>query len=231
MLLISYNGARFIKAQVESILKAIDESDEIIISDDGSTDGTIEIIELLQEEYNSIKLVHGNHEGIASNFSNAYKYSDGDIVFFSDQDDEWLPNKAKLIKELFSTHPETKAVMHDAYMCNYNNEISDEKNSIFRLRNPKHGVVRNIIKSTYYGCCMAFRREFIEKHMPLPKKVIAYDQFLGLCAENEKCACFIYEKLIKHRLHGSNQSHHLTFLEKIRFRIIISVQYIKHRRN
>lgn len=230
VLVITYNGKSYIKAQLDSIIKAIDEDDEIIISDDGSTDGTVEIIREYLDNHNNIKLVYGEHKGIAANFSNAYKYSHGEIIAFSDQDDEWFPEKITIIKDYLTKHHSTSVVMHNGYLCNEKNEIVNEEMNIFIQRNAHHGVLHNIIKSTYYGCCMAFRREFLNDYMPLSPNIIAYDQFLGLCAENKKCSGFIEKKLIKHRLHDSNQSKKLSLIHKSKFRFILILQYFKYRR-
>ena len=229
VLLISYNGDRFIQSQIESILNEISDEDELIISDDGSADNTIGIIQSFSQKHPNVKLVAGPHQGIASNFSNAFHHCDGDLIFFSDQDDEWLPGKVSSVKEYFGAHPEDRVVMHNAYVCNGNNEIVGEDENIFHLRSAGHGVFKNIIKSTYYGCCMAFRREFLEKYMPLPPEAIAYDQLLGLFAEKERCAGFIPEKYLKHRIHGSNQSQEQPMLKKIRFRWALAAQYLKYK--
>ena len=229
VLLISYNGARYIKDQLRSILDEISAEDEIIVSDDGSTDGTVEIVSACAQSYPNIKLVAGPHNGIASNFSNAYRHSDGDILLFSDQDDEWLPGKVSRVKYYFASHPEHQVVMHDAYVCNGNNEIIGEDHTIFEKRNAGHGVLRNMLKSTYYGCCMAFRREFLNRYMPLPAEIIAYDQFLGLCAENQRCVGFLHDKLLKHRIHGSNQSQKQSLQKKILFHMTMATQYRKYK--
>ena len=229
VLLISYNGAKYIGQQLESIVSEITDSDELIVSDDGSTDGTIGIVEDYVRRYQCVRLVSGPHNGIAANFSNAYQNCSGDIIFFSDQDDEWLPGKVDAVKAFFGANPEYKVVMHNAYMCDGENNIVDEGANIFQLRSAGHGVMRNLIKSTYYGCCMAFRREFLEKYMPLPPKTIAYDQFLGLCAEKHHCVGFIPEKYLKHRIHGNNQSQVQPLLRKISFRKTVFLQFMKYK--
>ena len=229
VLLISYNGACFIKDQLDSIIREISAEDEIIVSDDGSTDGTVEIVRACAQANPNIKLVSGPHSGIAANLSNAYRHSDGDLIFFSDQDDEWLPEKVSRVKACFDAHPELQVVMHNAYMCNADNEVVDEDKNIFALRNAGHGVFRNIIKSTYYGCCMAFRREFLDWYMPLPEQTVAYDQFLGLCAEYRHCVGFLQDELIKHRIHGSNQSQKQPLGKKIMFRIKMVKHYRKYK--
>ena len=81
----SFNGEKHIKRQIDSILANLDTSDELVISDDGSTDRTIEIIQSLHD--NRIVLVYGPKKGINKNFENAIYHCKGDYIFLSDQDD------------------------------------------------------------------------------------------------------------------------------------------------
>ena len=96
----TYNGENFIKAQLDSILCQISLTDEIVISDDSSSDNTIRIIKSYDDP--RIKLFEGNtfHCPIF-NFQNALKNSIGDFIFLSDQDDIWIKNKVStMMKEL-----------------------------------------------------------------------------------------------------------------------------------
>lgn len=88
----SYNGAIFIKQQAVSILNQLGLEDELIISDDGSKDNTLEILASLNDS--RIKIYHHSApHGVVSNFENAIKHASGDYIFLSDQDDIWLSNK------------------------------------------------------------------------------------------------------------------------------------------
>ncbi|MDE5758415.1 MAG: glycosyltransferase, partial [Allobaculum sp.] len=85
----TYNGERYIETQIRSILDQLNEDDEIIISDDSSTDRTLDIIRSLNDS--RIKLFAGNKfHSRTFNFENALKQATGDFIFLSDQDDIWL---------------------------------------------------------------------------------------------------------------------------------------------
>ena len=87
----TYNGAKYIEEQVQSILYQLSEKDEIINSDDGSKDNTLAIIKSLNDA--RIKVIHNTlKHGLVSNFENAIKHADGDYIFLSDQDDIWTSN-------------------------------------------------------------------------------------------------------------------------------------------
>ena len=83
----TYNGQSYIEKQINSILINLQKEDELIISDDGSTDETIHIIELKQKEDKRIQLIKGPQKGPKQNFENAIQYASKDIIVLSDQDD------------------------------------------------------------------------------------------------------------------------------------------------
>ena len=91
----TYNGSRYIKEQIDSILSQLSALDELIISDDHSTDSTYKIIKSYND--NRIKFYLNELEkGVTHNFENALLHSKGDTIFLADQDDVW--NKEKIQK-------------------------------------------------------------------------------------------------------------------------------------
>ena len=96
----TYNGEKYIEKQLDSILKNLTNEDELIISDDGSTDNTIDILNKYAKKYKQIVLLEGPRKGVIKNFEYALKYAKKDIIFLSDQDDEWEQDKVeKVIRE------------------------------------------------------------------------------------------------------------------------------------
>ena len=96
----AYNGELYIAQQLDSILNNIKINDEVIISDDGSSDRTREIIRDYIVKDNRIKLVDGPQKGVVKNFENALEYANGEIIFLCDQDDVWKDNKIEKLFDL-----------------------------------------------------------------------------------------------------------------------------------
>lgn len=208
--LASYNGEKYIEEQINSIVTQLSSSDEIIISDDGSTDQTIDIINRLAKSYPQIKLIEGPKQGVIKNFENAIFHCKNDIIFLSDQDDIWNPNKIERVMTIFENN-NVELVLHNMDYCG---EIS--KTGIIKY---KKGVLHNIIKSGYWGCCMAFTKNLKDKILPFNNNICAHDQWIGIVSEMEDKTYFLDESLIQHRTHEKNLTNSLTIWNKIQFRI------------
>lgn len=197
-----YNGANYIKMQLDSILPQIGIHDELIISDDNSTDNTLEII----SNYNDNRILiftNENEKGYSKNFENAISKSTGDIIFISDQDDVWLDNKVAIMLKALE---KSSLAVHDASIVD--DSLNLVSKSHFELFNVKSGFLNNFLKTRYIGACMAFKREVLKKAFPLPEnqKLCAYDYWLTLVAEYYYSVELVKEPLIKYRRHFSNAS-------------------------
>ena len=210
----TYNGEKYIKEQLSSILNQLSEKDEIIVSDDSSTDKTVEIIESFQDK--RIKILKNNRFRQPNlNFENALKYSKGDIIFLSDQDDVWVENKVKIILNQLKKYD---LVVCDAFITDEKLNIINE--SLFREINSNRGILKNIIKNTYYGCCITFKRKVLKKALPFPKtREIGHDLWLGIIADRYFKVKFLKEKLIYFRRHENT----LTTIKKSKRRLIVKL--------
>ncbi|MCD8026992.1 MAG: glycosyltransferase [Clostridiales bacterium] len=116
-MLASYNGIKYIKEQLDSIVNQTYKVDEIIVSDDGSSDGTFEFLKEYADSCNDvpIKVVHneGKH-GPTKNFENAFNYSTADILFFSDQDDVWKKDKVEIFMKAYEKYPDCACIFSNA---------------------------------------------------------------------------------------------------------------------
>jgi glycosyltransferase involved in cell wall biosynthesis len=219
VLMATYNGEKYIKEQLDSIVPYLCEGDELIVSDDGSSDNTLNIVKDYQRTYPMIRITAGEHTGSSTNFASAIPKSRRDILLFCDQDDVWMPEKLEAVKKAFVENPKIELLMHNAGYCDADGNIVE--GDIFSKRNPKHGFVQNLMHSTYYGCCMAAKRSFLCRYVPLPDKNVPYDQFFSLIAEKKKTAMFLDKMLILHRYHGKNQSRKMSNVDRLKFRITL----------
>lgn len=196
----TYNGARYINTQVLSILSQLGAKDELVVSDDGSKDDTIRILESLNDERIRIFYNQGQH-GVVPNFENALKHSSGDIIFFSDQDDIWDEKKVERCVEALN---DVDLVIHNSKV--FYEEGNHLNEDFFKLRNSGSGYWKNIIKNSFVGCCMAFRKEVKEYVLPFPKHILWHDMWIGLMVEKYGETKFIDDQLLYYRRHGDNAS-------------------------
>ena len=216
--LAAYKGEKYIEQQLRSVLPQLSAGDEIIVSDDKPGGQTEKIVRALMAEDPRIVYVEGKGRGVVQNFVNAIRYCKGDRIFLCDQDDVWLPNKVKRVTEAFESG--ATLVLHNAYVTDENLNITDY--SYFKTRGSKKGFIRNIVKNSYMGCCMAFDKSLLRKIMPIPRYVPMHDQWIGLLGEKYGEVSLIKEPYILYRRHGATVTGGSTKLkQKIRWRAAI----------
>ena len=221
----TYNGEKYIKEQINSILKNLKQDDELVISDDGSKDDTIRIIQEYQKEDRRVKLFEGPKKGVKQNFANAIEKSNGEYIFLADQDDVWNDNKVKKVLKVFEEKDVT-LVIHNCEIVNENLEKTDK--TFFEFRNSGKGIIKNIWKNTYIGCCIAFRASMKDKILPIPNDIEMHDQWIGIINEKYGKSYFLDECLIKYRRHGDNVSKmkHYGLGKMIRNRAVFLYRFI-----
>lgn len=222
----TYNGGRFIKKQLETILPQLDDNDEVIISDDSSQDNTLDIINSFNDPRISL-IPDQSFKSPVYNFENALRNYSGEIIFLSDQDDLWHSQKVSIfLQHLNSYH----VVISDALLIDENDNIIGE--SFYEINGTKKSMVSNIIRNGYLGCCMAFRKEVLDYILPFPKNLPMHDWWIGLVGETFFTTKFIDDKLISYRKHTNNVSvagekSNYSLITKIKFRLIILWELLK----
>lgn len=228
--LASYNGEKYIKEQLDSILPQLSQNDEVIISDDGSTDKTIDVVRNFNDL--RIKIVENNlGKGYSRNFENAINNASGEYIFLSDQDDFWMPNKVELMLERLKV---SDLVISDALISDGN--LKPTLGSHFKIHGTKKGFLNNWIQTRYIGACMAFRKEMLTKLLPFPPNqfLCAHDYWIANIGEFYYKVELINIPLIKYRRHGENastggQKSTNTFWHKINVRIYTLIELLKRR--
>jgi len=197
----TYNGEKFISQQLCSILNQIGAGDEIIISDDGSSDATLNVVKSLCD--NRIRIIKGPQKNSPTlNFENALCHAKGDYIFLSDQDDVWKENKVAVCMKWMKDYD---CVVSDAEMVDEHLNVIEK--SYFYVHGTRHGKIYNtLIKNGYMGCCMAFTRRVLEASLPFPKDIPLHDIWIGNVAAYKYNVKFINDKLVMFRCHSNNNS-------------------------
>lgn len=197
-----YNGGEYIEEQLESILSQLSPEDEVIVSVDGASDGSDVFLAQWAKRDGRIRLLEGPGMGVVRNFENAITHCSGDIIFLSDQDDIWMENKVRKVLKAFRD-PEIMAVLHNGALMDGQGNFTGGK-TLFELRASRSGLIKNLLKNSYIGCCMAFRRELVQVILPIPEEMYMHDYWIGTAAELCGKVGLLRETLIGYRRHDSN---------------------------
>jgi len=212
VLLAAYCGERFIGEQIASILPQMEEVDELLVSDDSPQGHTATRDIALAFDDKRIRHMRGPGRGVIKNVEFLLGQARGDTLVLSDQDDAWLPGKLEKTRELLSEDGPA-LLMHSAILTD---EALCETGE---TRGAKPGLLRNLAKNSYTGCCMAFTRALLPYLLPFPEDIPMHDQWIGLRAEKCGAVHVVDEAFILHRRHGDTQTGRGSTLgQKIRWR-------------
>lgn len=205
----SYNGERFIEAQLRSILDQTKPPDEIIICDDGSTDKTIEIIEHVSAGRSCVRLIHNKQRlRFIRNFEKAIGETTGDIIFLSDQDDVWFPDKVETMVRALSEDPSAVLVYSNAVLTDSElrptGTMFDQRKEI-DLRKPP--TIREMSRGiAFNGPMIAFRSQLKPYVIPISPQSLqwTHDHWIGFIAYAVGEIKVIDESHVYYRRHGGN---------------------------
>ncbi len=206
----TYNGMPYIEKQLNSIIHQTRQPDEVIITDDRSTDGTVEFIQRYIASNHLSQWSTSQNEnnlGWRENFRKAISKTTGDIVFFADQDDIWKEKKIEVMSYLMEKH--NMGCLYGSYQVI---DAEGNRKQERDIQNHFSGKVRQIpLSPNFYqinplGCCMAVSRKVIEKYMKLN---LTEDDHDSQCPRIAAVYSTLYEldsPVIYYRLHGHNNS-------------------------
>jgi glycosyltransferase involved in cell wall biosynthesis len=213
ILLSTYNGEKYLKAQLDSLFSQSCQNFKLIIRDDGSTDGTKEIL----SSYDIELLSSGENLGVKKSFETLLKYafenSDAEYFMFCDQDDVWNKDKIektlKKMQELKNLYGNKIPLLVHTDLEVVNERLETLSFSMWKSEhiNPKANTLNKLLmQNTITGCTMMINRTLAMKSLSISSKAIMHDWWIGLVATAFGKIGFIEESTIKYRQHGRNDT-------------------------
>ena len=203
----TYNGRVFIAEQIHSIIDQMRDDDDLIIGDDGSSDGTVDYIEGLRDERVRIH-VNKARLGHVKNFESCLQRSTGDIIVFADQDDVWASAKLQWTRALFFENPTITLANHALHLVNSEGRSLGRTFRHRRLGVQSNGrfLLQQFIKREIFGAASALRRSTLSYVLPFPSTAYAHDHWLAI--SNAVCGSVFLsnDELVFYRQHERNMT-------------------------
>ena len=202
ILLSAYNGEKYLRTQLDSILNQTWKNLVLRIRDDGSTDGTREILKEYDEKYPNVSVYYGENKGLVKSFLSLLKESDAAYIAFSDQDDFWLPEKVERAVERLSE------VKGPALYSGNQTLVDDDLNVLpgETVPEPRPGFGNAVVESMCTGCTVLINRELVEiVAKDLPEHAIWHDWWCYLVCTYLGTYVFDKRSFIYYRQHAGNQ--------------------------
>lgn len=199
--LATYNGERFLAEQLESLVNQTYPNLEIIVSDDGSTDNTLGILERYAAIHPQLRIYQNTRKsGVTNNFQNAIRHCEGAFIALSDQDDIWLPGK---IEQMVKGIGNASLIYHDSLLV-------DEAGRSLQTTAVEKGYTGNdpmvfLLKNIVSGHACLFKRQLLQQALPFPE-AICHDWWLAAIAADNDGIRFLPEVLVHYRQHSGNAS-------------------------
>ena len=224
----TFNGEKYIKEQLDSILAQIASCDEVIVCDDGSSDATLSIISSFEDIRirifkNPIRLGH------VKNFEQALTLSVGEYIFLSDQDDIWLPGRAKEMLKLLSEKPNISLIASNFHMIDEAGILIGEfrkLKSIYKFKAVNIGLIL-LGRMPYFGCTFLLNRSILSYCLPIPSGVESHDVWIALIANLFGNVINMPGATLNHRIHSRNvtvkKRRSLLVIFKSRTRLLIAL--------
>lgn len=214
--LCTYNGEKFLLEQLESFLTQTRLPEELIVCDDCSTDASIELINNFAKTSPFPVLLHRNEKNLGStgNFEKAISLCSGDLIFLSDQDDVWVPDKIKIIEAEFAKNNKLGLVFTNAELVD--ESLHPLESTLWDFSFPKDKQQRALAgkmfevllhQNVVTGATIAFRTNLRELFSPIPTGIpyLIHDAWIALVVAANAEVGMLSESLIKYRQHSNQQ--------------------------
>ena len=213
ILLATYNGARFLREQLDSLFNQTFQDFTVLVRDDGSTDDTLQILSAYQQKFpDKINVLKDNLKnlGATQNFGVLLENASADYVFFCDQDDIWLSHKIERslqkIQALENGNHEVPCfIFSDMKAMDEAGNITDDSVWSKLLLHPEYCTLnRLLIQNIPHGCTMLINKAMRDLATPIPKEAILHDHWMALIGAACGKSAYIEEPLLLLRNHTQN---------------------------
>ena len=215
---IVYNGAQYLRTQLDSILAQTHKVDEIIVYDDASSDNTKEILEEYKNKHPNLFFIHYNtgNIGPTKNIEKAIQSCTGELILLADQDDYWEAHKVEAIIKYFEQNPTMNGVFTNGSLINSYGEL-DNKYALWDAMSFPYKTVKsktelnsnlklyiNTVENAVTGATLAIRNNLPFLHKPFPTiKNLVHDRWLAINLAENNSLGILEEKLIRYRIHSA----------------------------
>lgn len=211
--LCTYNGARFLSEQLESIAAQTHLPDEVVVCDDGSSDGTLGVVAQFARTVPFLVSCYKNltQLGVTKNFERAISLCTGDVIFLCDQDDVWMPQKIEKMAAAFQANYQIGLVFSNGFVVDSKlNKLGYKVWDVFGLDEKSQRAITGgdplsffIRRYAITGATMAFRASLKDKFLPIPE-VWIHDAWITCLAASMGSIVTVAEPLIMYRQHEAN---------------------------
>ena len=215
--LIVYNGAKYLRIQLDSILAQTHKVDEIIICDDASYDNTKEILEEYKNKHPNLFFIYYNTKNIGptKNIEKAIQACTGELILLADQDDYWEAHKVETIFKYFEQNPNMNGVFTNGSLINSNGDL-DNKYSLWDIMSFPSKTIKsktelnsnlklyiNTVENCVTGATLAIRNNlpFLKQPFPIIKNLV-HDRWLAINLAETNSLGILENKLIRYRIHS-----------------------------
>lgn len=203
----TYNGEKYLREQLDSILRQSFTDWELVICDDCSKDSTRQILAEYAGKDNRIKIFENDKNlGFKKNFEKAISLCNGDYIALSDQDDIWLPQHLQILLNIIGNK---SASFGNSLLVDANNKsLNRMLNEIdgFNWLPPENKILWHIlfIHGPFQGAAALFKSSFVKRLLPIPEGCLYHDAWFASCACMEDGIAYTFEPILRYRQHGNN---------------------------
>lgn len=220
----TYNGGKYIREQLDSVLSQLNENDEVIISDDCSNDDTLEIV----NSYNDIRISTQKNNcqiGYIRNFEKLLNFCKGEYIFLCDQDDVWPEGRLDKMIGLLDGSGKSVLVGNQVTFTG-SVDVKSNLNSQIEKNQSRSGVANifsliTLPRIPYYGCCMLLNRRSLTYLLPFRSSKVSHDIWIAIASNCRNDIAHSSEVVLYRRLHSNNvtKSRGRSLFSKIKDRI------------